>query len=348
MLRYLSAGESHGKCLVGILEGLPLGLKIDKREIDQELARRQKGYGRSNRMKIEKDKVEILAGLSKGSTTGAPLALLIKNKDYKINLLASISCPRPGHADLAGALKYNTKDIRDILERASARETAMRVAIGAICKSFLSAFKIKIKSRIIQLGQVSAPTKMNDEINRARKEGDSLGGVFEVVAGGLPAGLGSHVHWERRLDARLSAQLMSIPAVKGVEIGPGFGNASLRGSQVHDAIFYSKAKGFFRKTNNAGGLEGGMTNGQPLVLRCAMKPIATLKKPLPSVNIKSKHAAKAAVERADVCALTACSVVAEAAASFCLAQAMLEKFSGDSLGETRRNYQGYLKQLKEF
>ena len=374
MLRFLTAGESHGKCLTGILEGLPAGLKIEKGEIDGELARRQKGYGRSPRMKMEKDRVEVLAGLRKGKTIGAPLALLIKNKDFNINALPHVYSPRPGHADLAGALKYNTKDIRDVLERASARETAMRVAIGAICKTLLQEFKIEIISHVIRIGEVCARAqrlsfnqvrrkaanscincadkvagaRMVAEIDRAKEQGDSLGGVFELIAVNLPAGLGSFAHWERRLDARLCAALMSIPAVKAVEIGAGFSGASRRGSQAHDAIFYSPAKGFFRKTNFAGGLEGGMTNGEPLVLRCAMKPIATLKKPLASVNIKSKRLTEAAVERADVCALPACGVVGEAALAFCLAEAALEKFAGDSLAETKRNYQGYLKQVRAF
>lgn len=374
MLRYLSAGESHGRCLIGILEGVPAGLKIDKKQIDKELAERQKGYGRGARMKIEKDKLEILSGLRKDRTIGAPLALLIKNKDFKIDTLPSVTCPRPGHADLAGALKYDTKDIRDVLERASARSTAMRVAIGAICRTFLEEFGVKIISHVSAIGKVRAQTEsfsfnqicqnaaksrlkcadkiaeklMISEINNAKEAGDSLGGVFEIIAAGVPAGLGSSFHWDRRLDGALSAAVMSIPAVKAVEIGAGFLNASSRGSEVHDAIFYSSAKGFFRKTNRAGGLEGGMTNGEPLVLHCAMKPIATLKKPLASVNIRTKHEVHAAVERADVCAVPACSVVGEAAVAFCLAKAYLDKFAGDSLLETKRNYEGYLKQLKDF
>ncbi len=374
MLRFLTAGESHGKCLLGILEGLPAGLKIDKKEIDKQLARRQKGYGRSARMKIEKDKIEILSGLRKGKTIGSPLALLIKNKDFKIDALPSIDCPRPGHADLAGALKYNTKDIRDILERASARETAVRVGIGAICRNLLQEFKIEIISHVTAIGKVCARTeklsfnqirqkadesclmcvdkvaeaKMITEIDKAKKVGDSLGGVFELIAVNLPAGLGSSVHWQRRLDARLSASLMSIPAVKAVEIGAGFPGASCRGSQIHDAIFYSSGRGFFRRTNFAGGLEGGMTNGEALLLRCAMKPIATLRRPLPSVNIKSKRSVCAAVQRADVCAVAAAGVIGEAMVAFCLVEALLEKFGGDSLIETKRNYQGYVKQVKNF
>ncbi len=374
MLRFLTAGESHGECLVGILEGMPSGLKIEKPEINQELSRRQKGYGRGLRMKIEKDKVKILSGLRKDKTIGSPIALLIQNRDFKIDTLPAVLCPRPGHADLAGALKYNTKDIRDVLERASARETAMRVAIGAICKAFLQKFKIEIISHVVKIGGVYARTeklsfnqirqkaaksgtgcadnsagqKMLREIDRAKATGDSLGGVFELIATNLPFGLGSYSHWERRLDAKIAQALMSIPAVKGVEIGAGFLGATLRGSQVHDAIFYAKGEGFFRKTNRAGGLEGGMSNGEPLVVRCAMKPIATLKRPLSSVNIRTKQRVKAGVERADVCAVPAASVVGEASLAFCLAEAWLEKFGGDSLTEISRNYQGYLKQIKTF
>lgn len=374
MLRYLTAGESHGRYLMGILEGLPFGLRLNQKEINRELARRQKGYGRGGRMKIEQDKAEVVSGLRKGMTIGAPLALLIKNRDYKIDVLASIDCPRPGHADLAGALKYNTKDIRDVLERASARETAMRVAIGAVCKAFLREFKIEIISHVIEIGEVYARTqrlsfsqirrmvtrsclscankvaerRMIAEIDRAKTQGDSLGGVFEIIAINLPAGLGGFTQGMRRLDAQLGGALLSIPAVKGVEIGAGFASAAQRGSEVHDAIFYTPGKGFFRKTNRAGGLEGGMTNGAPLVLRCAMKPIATLNRPLESVNIRTKRSMKAVVERADVCAVPAAGVVGESMVAFCFAQAMLEKFGGDSLTETKRNYQGYLTQIKKF
>jgi chorismate synthase len=374
VLRFLTAGESHGMCLVGILEGLPSGLSIDKKKIDRELGRRQKGYGRSERMKIEKDKVSILAGLKKGKTIGSPIALLIRNKDFKINILPAVYCPRPGHADLAGALKYNTKDIRDVLEVASARKTAMNVAIGAVCRALLEEFKIDIVAYVKQIGSVCAQTKklsfsqirqrlnksklscvdevaeakMIAEIDKAKEQGDSLGGIFEIIARNVPVGLGSCAQADKRLDARVAAWLLSIPGVKGVEIGSAFFAASQRGSQVHDAIFFSPAKGFFRKSNHAGGLEGGMTNGETLVLSCAMKPIATLRRPLPSVNINSKHPREADVQRADVCAVPACSVVAEAMTSFCLAQAFLEKFGGDSLEETKRNYRGYLKQIKEF
>ncbi|MBN2097069.1 MAG: chorismate synthase [Candidatus Omnitrophica bacterium] len=373
-MRFLTAGESHGRCLVGILEGIPAGLRLDKNDIDQELALRQKGYGRGPRMKIEKDKVEILSGLRRAKTIGSPIALLIRNNDFKINKLPAVLHPRPGHADLAGCLKYDSKDIRDVLERASARETAMRVAIGAICKGFLREFKIALVNHVLRIGQAWAHTerlnfeqirqrvahsvlscadktaenRMITEIDKAQAQGDSLGGVFAVMAINLPVGLGSYVHWDRRLDGVISGALMSIPAIKGVEIGSGFLGAFQSGSQVQDAIFYNQAKSFYRRTNYAGGLEGGVTNGEPLVVRCAMKPIATLRSPLPSVNIKSKRLAKAAVERADVCAVPAASIVGEAVVSFCLAQAFLEKFGGDSLAETKRNHQGYVKQIKTF
>ncbi|MBN3039342.1 MAG: chorismate synthase [Candidatus Omnitrophica bacterium] len=374
MLRFLTAGESHGASLIGILDGLPAGLKINKQLIDQDLASRQKGYGRGARMKIEKDKINILSGLRKGKTIGSPLALLIKNRDFKINVLPAIICPRPGHADLSGALKLNTKDMRDVLERASARETAMRVAIGAICRIFLGEFNIASLNHVISIGKVCAHTegmsfnqidraaersplscadkkaqaKMMAEIDKAKTEGDSLGGTFEIIVKNIPSGLGSYAQWDRRLDAKLAAALMSIPAIKGVEIGAGFSGACQRGSEIHDSIFYSREKGFFRNSNNAGGLEGGMTNGEPLVLRCAMKPIATLRQPLPSINIKSKRKTKASVERADVCAVPAAGVVARAMACFCIAQALIEKFAGDSLQELKRNYQGYLRQIRAF
>lgn len=374
MLRFLTAGESHGQGLVGILEGMPLGLVINTADIDKDLARRQQGYGRGKRMKIEKDKVEIISGLRKGRTIGSPIGLLIKNKDYKIDTLEPVLCPRPGHADLSGALKYNTGDIRDVLERASARETAMRVAVGAVCRIFLREFNVWITSYVTGIGSVSARTegmsfeelremagnspvscadktaegRMLAEIDRASAAGDSLGGIFEVAAVNVPAGLGSYAQWDRRLDGRIAALLMAIPAVKGVEIGSAFLAAALRGSRAHDAIFYKKGQGFFRRTNMAGGMEGGITTGQPLVLRCAMKPIATLKTPLESVDIQSKQPVSAAVERADVCAVPAAAVVGEAVTAFCLAQAFLEKFGGDSLGEIKRNYEGYLKQMRDF
>ncbi len=350
MLRYLTAGESHGRCLTAILEGMVAGLGVDKKFIDNELSRRQTGFGRGQRMKIEKDAVEILSGVRKGHTIGSPIALRIENKDFKIDSLPVVTCPRPGHADLAGALKYNRADIRDVLERSSARETAARVAVGAICKLLLKEFNINVKSRVIMIGGIPfGETKIIEgRIISAQKKGDTLGGIFEVVATGAPVGLGSFVQRDRRLSARLAAELMSIQAIKGIEIGLGFESARKFGSEVHDSIFFEKTKGFYRKTNNAGGIEGGVTNGQPIVVRCAMKPISTLLNPLESVDIKTKKQKKATVERSDICAVPAAGIIGEAAVSFILADAMIEKFGGDSLGETRRNYQGYLKQVKAF
>lgn len=348
MLRYLTAGESHGKCLIAILEGMVAGLCVDKQFIDSELARRQAGFGRGPRMNIEKDKVEILSGIRRGETIASPISLMIENRDFSIDKLAPVSCPRPGHADLAGAIKYNRADIRDILERSSARETAARVAVGAICKLLLAEFKISVSSRVISLGGVTSEKLMTERIASARAKGDTLGGVFEITAAGAPVGLGSFAQADKRLNARIGGALMSIQAIKGVEVGLGFESAKRFGSEVHDAIFYAKSKGFYRQTNNAGGIEGGVSNGQPIVLRCAMKPISTLSNPLPSVDVKTKKSAKAAVERSDVCAVHACAVVGEAVAAFQLADALLEKFGADALEETRRNYQGYLKQARGY
>lgn len=374
MLRYLTAGESHGNCLVAILEGMVSALKVDGRFINQELLRRQKGYGRGGRMKIEKDKAEFLTGIKGGRTLGSPITVLIKNKDASLSKLPAISNPRPGHADLAGALKYGTHDIREILERSSARETASRVAIGALCKLFLKEFKIDIISHTRRIGRVYAETEelsfdtikelslrsslscadkkaerlMKKEIDRVREERDSIGGVFEVMAVNVPPGLGSHVEYDRKIDAALASSLMSIQAIKGVEIGLGFGYRNKRGSQVHDQILYSKRKLFYRNTNNAGGIEGGITNGESVVARCVMKPISTIPKPLKSVNVKSKKATVAAVERADVCAVPSAGVVGEACMAFELAKAMLEKFGGDNLAETRCNYDCYMQRLRSF
>ena len=348
MLRYLTAGESHGECLIAILEGMIAGLCVDKQFIDKELARRQLGAGRGNRMKIEKDQVKILSGLRKNEAIGSPISLMIKNKDFSIDRLPVVTCPRPGHADLSGAIKYNRDDARDILERSSARETAARTAVGAICKLLLEEFDIDVKSRVIAIGGVPAGRIAEERIVSAEKKGDTLGGIFEVIAAGAPVGLGSYVQADRRLNSKLAGALMSIQAIKGVEIGLGFESAKRFGSEVHDAIFYDKSKGFYRKTNNAGGLEGGVTNGQPIVARCAMKPISTLLNPLASVDIKTKKQAKATVQRSDICAVESAAVVAEAVVAFELANAMLEKFGGDSLGEMQRNYEGYIKQVKAF
>lgn len=383
MLRYLTAGESHGKCLIAILEGMPSGLKINVGRINRELSNRQKGYGRSSRMKMESDRIEILSGVRKGETIGSPISLRIENKDFKIDKLPKIKSPRPGHADLAGALKYDRADIRDILERASARETAARVAVGAICKLLLREFSIGSLSHVVMIGGIKVHVRKVDiyemepcvlfgkikskssksllscvdkateklmikEIDKAKKAKDTIGGIFEIIVINLPPGLGSHTQWDRRLDGLLSRALISIPGVKGVEIGLGFKSANAFGSQVHDEICYKKGKGFFRSSNNAGGIEGGMSNGQPLILRCAMKPISTLGSPLNSVDILSKKITRATVERSDICAVPAAGVVGEAVVATELASVMLEKFGGDSLREMKRNYQGYLKQVKGF
>ncbi len=400
MLRYLTSGESHGLCLTAILEGLPAGLRINKEFVDEELRRRQCGYGRGERMKIEADEVEILSGLRGGETLGSPLSLLIRNKDWenwqaimdpfsppqnseKEDMSASgmtgkLTQPRPGHADLAGAIKYNHRDLRNILERSSARETASRVAVGAIVKTLLKEFEIEVIGQVVEIGKIKAHTAdltvekirrqgdksrlscpdrtaeklMIEEIGKAEKAGDSLGGIFEVMATNLPVGLGSHVHWDKKLDGRLAQALMSIQAIKGVEIGLGFEAARRPGSKVHDEIFYQEGRareerqGFYRKTNNAGGIEGGMTNGELLIVRAAMKPIPTLKVPLRSVDLVTKEPGEAAVERADICAVPAAAVVGEAVVAFEIARTMQEKFGGDSLGEMKRNYQAYMDYVK--
>ena len=374
MLRYLTAGESHGRCLVAILEGLPAGLKVDEEIINLDLRRRQLSIGRGPRMAIEYDTIQILSGLRKKVTIGSPIALLIENEDTSINSLPSVTRPRPGHADLGGVVKYDRSDIRDVLERASARETAIRVALGGVCKILLDAFDIEILSHVVELGGIKAhvggldyeelkkrtlKSSLNCVDKRAEKEmikkieavgksGNTLGGVCEIIAVGVPVGLGSYAHSDRRLDARIAGALMSIQAIKGVEIGPGFRSAALLGSEVHDEIIYDRKKGFSRKTNSAGGIEGGITNGQPVVVRIAMKPIATLGKPLSSVDIKTKQKVKAQVERHDICAVAAAGVVGEAVLAFELADAMTEKFGGDSLSEMKRNYDGYIRQVKSF
>jgi len=361
MLRYLTAGESHGKALIAILEGMPSGLKLDTKLIDKELTRRQQGYGRGKRMKIESDKVEILSGIRKGVTIGSPIAILIKNKDFKIDKLGSVTCPRPGHADLAGMIKYATTDARDILERSSARETAARVAMGAVCKVFLSEFKIAVFSHTKYIGDIEADVEelpletikrkasgsclncadrsseslMKYSIDQAKKRGDTLGGGFEIIGLNIMPGLGSHVHYDRKIDAKLALELMSIQAIKGVEFGIGFLGTQLPGSEFHDEIIL-KGKVLTRRTNNAGGIEGGITNGEPLRISCAMKPISTLMNPLLSVDMRTGKVRKASTERSDICALPAASVVAENVSAFILAQAILEKFGGDCLKEIKR------------
>ena len=361
MFRYLTAGESHGKTLLTIIEGIPSNLPLTKEDIDRELRRRQKGYGRGGRMRIEKDEVEILSGVRSGKTLGSPIGLLIKNKDwknwkeimaikknskFKIQNSKFILSPRPGHADLSGTIKYNFADIRNVLERASARETAARVAVGAISKKFLKEFRINFYSQVIMIGGV-ADKKIKPLIDKAKKKGDSLGGIFEITAINLPIGLGSYVQSDLRLDGRLAGALMSIPGIKGVEIGSGFDAAKRFGSKVQDEIFYQKGRGFYRKTNRAGGLEGGMTNGEPLVLRAAMKPISTLRKPLLSVDLISKKRIKAVKERADICAVPSAAVIGEAVAAIEITRAFLEKFGGDSISEVKSNYENYQKYVKE-
>jgi len=384
MLRYLTAGESHGELLLGIIEGLPAGLLIRITDIDRDLSRRQNGYGRGGRMSIEKDVVKIYSGVRWGRTLGSPIGLAVRNKDWEnwrskmsadpafLNTAEQVTRPRPGHADLAGALKYGMTDIRNVLERSSARETAMRVAIGAVAKRFLEEFGISVMSHVLAIGGVyakvpkgsadelkkraeaselrttdpDAEKRMRRRIDEARTAGDTLGGVFEVIISGAPVGLGSHVHWDRKLDARLAGALMSVQAIKGVEVGSGFGVANRPGSQVHDEIFWNEKSGFLRKTNHAGGIEGGMTNGEPITLRAAMKPIPTLMKPLRSVDLETKKPFKASVERSDVCAVPAAAVVAEAAAAFEIASAVAEKFGGDSIDEMKRNYEEYQRHLR--
>lgn len=383
MLRYLTAGESHGELLMGIIEGMPSGLLIRVTDIDRDLARRQTGYGRGGRMKIEKDQVKIYSGVRWGRTLGSPIGLMIRNKDWEnwrakmspdptfLNSAEPVTRPRPGHADLAGALKYGMTDVRNILERSSARETAMRVAVGALAKRLLEEFGIEVMSHVLSIGGVfakvpkvslqelkkrveaselrcsdtDAEKRMMKKIDQAKAAGDSLGGVFEVIVIGVPAGLGSHAHWDRKLDGKLASALMSIQAIKGVEVGAGFGTANRPGSLVHDEIFWSRKRGFYRKTNMAGGIEGGISNGENIVLRAAMKPIPTLMKPLHSVDLASKKAFKASVERSDVCAVPAAGVVAEAAVAFEISAAMVEKFGGDSIDEMKRNYRMYMKHL---
>lgn len=386
MLRYLNAGESHGKGLMAVLEGVPAGLPLTAEMINRDLARRQGGYGRGGRMRIEKDQIEFYCGVRKGKTLGNPLGLLIRNRDWDNwqDVMAAepgppsmervVTRPRPGHADLVGAMKYGHRDIRNVLEKASARETAIRVAIGAVAKVLLAEFDVRVVSYTVRIGSVVAPRvddyvaaferaeqsqvrcadaaaseKMIERIRSAKHKGDSLGGVFEVVVTNSPVGLGSYVQWDRRLSARLAMAAMSIQAMKGVEIGMGFESAQRFGSEVHDDIYPSEIRpGFERKTNNAGGLEGGITNGQPVILRVAMKPIATLYQPKHSVDIRTKEPFEATVERSDVCTVPAAGVVGEAVIAYEMANAMLEKFSGDNLDEMNRNFEAYQEYVKNF
>ena len=376
--RFFTAGESHGACLIALIEGLPAGLKIDEERIDEALARRQRGYGRGGRMTIEADRAAILSGLRFGETIGSPITLRIENKDW-VNWQdkmapfgepngVPVTAARPGHADYPGVQKYNRKDIRDILERSSARETAARVAAGAVAKEFLSACGIEIFSRVTDIGGVKAasdcwPTPeaagssdlncfdpraqeaMKARIREAKDAGDTLGGIFEVIVRGVPVGLGSHIQWDRRLDARLAAAFMSIQAVKGVEIGEGFRYAALPGSLAHDEMYVDDAKRVYRRTNYAGGIEGGMSNGEEILLRAVMKPIPTLMTPLHTVDIATKEAVLAPKERSDVCAVPAASVVGEAMAALVLAGEMREKFGGDSMEEVLTTLRAYRERL---
>jgi len=382
MFEFVSAGESHGPGLAVIVTGMPAGLSISRGEIDKELSRRQMGAGRGDRMKIEADQVEILSGVRLGKTIGSPVAMIVRNRDWKnwtkimsqeyIDEVEEVTQPRPGHADLAGIQKYGQTDIRNILERASARETVCRVAAGAIAKKLLLEMDIKILSHVVRIGSVNttdkimpqpndldeidksevrcfdneASKKMLEALEKAKKKGDSLGGIFEIIGYGIPPGLGSHIGWNTRLDGRLARSLMSIPAIKGVEIGAGFAACEKYGSEVHDEIFYESSRGFKRKTNRAGGLEGGITNGEPLILRAGMKPIPTLAKPLHTVDINTKEPAKALKERADVCAVPAAAVVGEAMVAVEIASAVTEKFGGDGLDELLLNYHNYLKSIR--
>jgi len=345
MLRFLTSGESHGRSLVAILEGIPSGLKVKKERIDSELKRRQFGLGRSERQRIEEDKVQIFSGLKKGVTIGAPLCLFIENKDFRIDELESVVFPRPGHADLAGVIKYGFSDVRCVSERASARETAARVGVGAICKIFLEEFGVKVYSKVLEIGGEKEIEAQKRKIEEAKGLGDSLGGIFEVIAKNVPVGLGSYTHYDKRLDARLALVLISIPGIKAIEFGLGFGYKDKLGSQCHDSVYYSEKKGFYRKTNHAGGIEGGVSNGEDIIIRCCMKPIPTLGKPLDSVDIITKRKMKAQIERADICAVESAGVISEAMVSFVLTDCFLEKFGQDSLEDIKRSYRAYIKRF---
>jgi len=373
MLRYSTAGESHGKTLIALVDGLPAGMPVDVAPINAELARRQGGYGRGGRQRIETDTVDILSGIWRGETLGSPIALAVKNRDYKLERLDDLPRPRPGHGDLTGAIKY-LSSIRGVLERASARETAVRVAAGALAGQLLTHFDIQALGYVVELGGESIPSvdgtiaqlralrdqsevyslrpdrddAVKKRIDLAGKDGDTLGGVVEVRVVGLPFGLGTHAQWDRKLDGRIAQAVMAVQAIKGVEIGLGFEAARRVGSQVHDPIQYDATQrgqpslGFVRPTNNAGGLEAGMTNGQPLIVRAAKKPISTLAKPLESINLDTKEPEKASYERSDVCAVPAASVIVEHVVAFEIARAFVEKFGGDSLEETKARYALFL------
>jgi len=390
MLRFETAGESHGECLVATINGLPAGIPISLETVNRELWRRQQGYGRGGRMKIETDRVEIVAGVRHSRTIGSPVAMLIRNQDWQnwtealpvedidggAEKRKPVTRPRPGHADLAGAIKYDFHDARYILERASARETAARVAVGAIAKALLGEFGIQVLSHAIAVGPVrleraaswdelvelsrrdeillgcvdaATELRMKEVVDLAYRTGDTVGGVFEVVARGVPVGLGSHVTWDSRLDGRLAQAIVSMQAVKGVEVGFAAEGAASMGSVVQDTIHYDReGRRFTRGANRAGGLEGGMTNGQDLLVRGMLKPISTLRRPLESVDLVTREVQPAAYERSDVCVVPAAGVIGEAMVAIVLAQAFLEKFGGDSLGETRRNFDGYREQVRNY
>ncbi len=378
MLRYWTAGESHGRTLLALVDGVPAGLEIDYEQVNLELARRQGGYGRGGRQKLETDKLEVLTGIWQGKTLGSPLTLQVINADYKLERLKELERPRPGHADLVGAIKY-LGSIRGVLERASARETAVRVAAGALARQLLRLFGIETIGYVTEIGGLAVDTPVGtiDEqrqlrdsssvytlapqrdgefeklIDEAADNGDTLGGVMEVRVEGLPIGLGTHTQWDRKLDGRLAQAVMAVQAIKGVEIGLGFEAARRPGSQVHDAIHYDASQkhlpslGYTRPTNNAGGLEGGMTNGQPLIVRAAKKPISTLRKPLDSIRMDTKEPQRANYERSDVCAVSAASVIIEHVVAFEIAAALIDKFGGDSVVEIQDRYQLYLKRAAE-
>jgi chorismate synthase len=387
MLRYFTAGESHGEALVAFLSGLPAGLKVDQAFLDRELWRRQQGFGRGGRMKIETDKAHILSGVHHGATIGSPIAILLENKDWKNWQEAlpvepgdsakhkRVASPRPGHADLAGALKYNFPEARYVLERASARESAARVALGGLAKLFLRELGIEVFSHVVAVGGAvlkkdvsweqirslaerdevllncadpEAEQQMKEEVDKVLRTGDSVGGIFEVVARKVPPGLGTYAQWDERLDGLLASAVMSLQAVKAVEIGSGVTAASSPGSAVHDEIGYGTTTGFTRSRNNAGGIEGGVSNGEDIVVRGYLKPISTLRRPLQSVDFASRGPVKAAYERSDVCVVPAAGVAAEAMVALTLARCALEKFGGDSMTETSRNFKGYLEQVKNY
>jgi chorismate synthase len=345
MLRLLTAGESHGSGIVAILDGMPAGLKINRALVDLELKRRQQGFGRGGRMKIESDRARILSGLKNGRTLGSPLTLLVENKDFRIDRMSKVMCPRPGHADLSGLLKYGLSDVREVLERASARSTAAAVGVGALCKILLKEFGIVIMSRVLSVGGENTRAGMVARIREAIDNKDTVGGILEVTAKNVPAGLGSYAQPDRRLDSRLAAGIMSIPGIKAVEIGLGLGYSVSFGSEVHDPIYYKKGKGYFRKTNNAGGIEGGVSNGEAILVRACMKPISTLMDPLDSVNVASKRSSKASTERSDTCVVEAAGVVSESVLAFVLADAMLEKFGSDNLGDIKQSFTAYKKRI---